>query len=108
MTFAAEPFGLFVDDLVSGLTGGVVREELRFGVNGAVLQLDGLDDFVESTVRITGLADGEYTRFRLGVDFSLDPTGVITFLASAPGVPKAGATWPDPGSRLGVNYDAKR
>ena len=30
MTFVAEPFGLFVDDLLTGLTGGVVREGFRF------------------------------------------------------------------------------
>ncbi|KYG09190.1 hypothetical protein BE21_19270, partial [Sorangium cellulosum] len=107
MSFAAEPFGLFVDDLVSGLTGGVVREELRFGVDGVELRLDSRDDFVDTTVRITGLADGAYTRFRMGVDFTIDTQGVITFLASAPGVPKAGATWPDRGSRLWVNYEHK-
>ena len=107
MTFAAEPFGLFVDDLVSGLTGGVVREELRFGVDGELLQLDAKDDFVDTTVRVTGLADGRYTRFRKDIDFTIDGQGVVTFLESAPGLPRAGATWPDRGSRLWVNYERK-
>jgi len=107
VTFAAEPFGLFVDDLVSGLTGGVVREELRFGVDGELLQLDAKDDFVDTTVRITGLADGRYTRFGKDIDFTIDGQGVVTFLESAPGSPRAGATWPDRGSRLWVNYERK-
>ena len=67
------------------------REELRFGVDGAQLQLEGRDDFVASTVRVTGLADGAYTRFRKDIDFAIDAQGVIGFLASAPGVPRDGA-----------------
>ena len=30
MSFAAEPYGVFVDDLVSSLTGGVTRERFTF------------------------------------------------------------------------------
>ena len=40
MTFVAEPFGLFVNDLLMGLTGGVVREGFRFLPEEAPFRLD--------------------------------------------------------------------
>ena len=36
MSYAAEPYGVFVDDLVSGLTGGIVREENRYPSEGCL------------------------------------------------------------------------
>lgn len=108
MSFAAEPYGVFVDDLISGLTGGVTREELVFGVDDKPLRLAFEGDFVPGTVRSHGLSDGEYTRFRDEVDFDVDPaTGILTFRAQSPGVPKAEATWPDRGSRFYVSYERK-
>ena len=50
MTYAAEPYAQFVDDLLSALTGGEVREQFRFlpelepfklAASGAVLPASG-------------------------------------------------------------------
>ena len=42
MSFAAEPYGVFVDDLVSSLTGGVTRE--RFTFSGRLRHIDCSDN----------------------------------------------------------------
>ena len=55
MSFRAEPFGVFVDDLVSSLTGGVTRETFRFLPELAPFRLAGADELLADTVRVHGL-----------------------------------------------------
>ena len=103
MTFAAEPYGVFVDDLVSALTGAVVREDFVFLEELEPFKLGSA--FQPGTVRMQGLAGGSFARFRDGVDFAVAVDGTITWLASEPGVPAAGATWPDRGTHFYASYD---
>jgi hypothetical protein len=103
MSFAAEPYGVFVDDLVSALTGGVVREDFAFVPESAPYKL-GLG-FQPGTVRIQGLAGGTFFRFRDGTDFAVTADGTVTWLASGPGTPAAGATWPDDGTHFYASYE---
>src|SRR6185312_7740960 len=77
MSFAAEPYGVFVDDLVAGLTGGVTREDFVFLTENAPFRLAGGADVVPDTVRISGLTDAEFFRFRAETDFHVDPDGTI-------------------------------
>lgn len=103
MSFAAEPYGVFVDDLVSALTGGVVREEFVFVEQNAPFKLS--LTFQPGTVRIQGLAAEAFFRFRDGTDFTVAADGTITWLASDPGTPAAGATWPDEGTHFYASYE---
>jgi len=107
VSFAAEPYGVFVDDLVSSLTGGVTREELVFTAPEGPFRLGFGPDFLAGTVRIHGLVDGDYFRFGTGVDFETAPDGTITWLAAPAGGPRAGAHWPDRGSHFYVSYERK-
>lgn len=104
MSFAAEPYGVFVDDLVSSLTGGITRERFTFLDEQKPFTLAYAPVVVASTVRVNGLVDGAYFRFTPGTDF--DPVaGTIVWRESAPDVPAARATWPDRGSDFYASYE---
>ena len=104
MSFAAEPYGAFVDDLVSSLTGGITRERFTFLDEQKPFQLAHAADAVASTVRVNGLVAGAYFRFTPGTDFDV-VAGVIAWRESAPDVPAARATWPDRGSDFYASYE---
>lgn len=109
MSFAAEPFGVFVDDLLTGLTGGVVREEFVFLPERMPFRLAAGADAIAATVRLHGLAGGAYRRFQPGTDLVVGDDGGLAWKAAptAPGTPAAGATWPDEGSRFSVSYESR-
>ncbi|HEY5981725.1 MAG TPA: baseplate J/gp47 family protein [Microlunatus sp.] len=97
MSFRAEPYGVFVDDLVSALTGGITRQAFRFVPELEPFRLDLADALLPDTVRVHGLAADQHTRFRNGVDFDVDH-GVIVFRA-------APALHPDLGSWFYASYE---
>ena len=97
MSFRAEPFGVFVDDLVSSLTGGVTREVFRMVPELAPFRLASADEVQADTVRVHGLCNDVHTRFRNGIDFDVDH-GVVVFRAPP-------ALVPDPGSWFYVSYE---
>jgi uncharacterized phage protein gp47/JayE len=107
MSFAAEPYGVFVDDLVSSLTGGITRERFVFVEDQAPFRLAHGADFVPGTVRIHGLVAGEFFRFGDGVDFDVDADGTIVWRAAEPSLPAPGATWPDRGSDFYASYERR-
>jgi len=107
VSFAAEPYGVFVDDLVSALTGGVIREEFTFVAEREPFRLGFGPDFVPGTVRVHGLAGGAFFRFRDGVDFDVAEDGVIVWREAEADVPAPGATWPDRGSRFYASYERR-
>jgi uncharacterized phage protein gp47/JayE len=98
MTFRAEPYGVFVDDLTSSLTGGVTRVRFRFVDEAKPFELDDHDQVLGDTVRVQGLAGNQYTRFRNGIDFVVQ-LGVIVWQTAA------GAVNPDPGSFFYASYE---
>ena len=104
MSFAAEPYGVFVDDLVSSLTGGVTRERFVFLDEQKPFQLAYAAAAVASTVRVSGIVNGDYFRFTAGTDFDV-VAGTIVWRESAPDVPAARATWPDRGSDFYASYE---
>jgi uncharacterized phage protein gp47/JayE len=104
MSFAAEPYGAFVDDLVSSLTGGITRERFTFLDEQKPFQLAYAADAVASTVRVNGLVDGAYFRFTPVTDFDV-VAGVIVWRESTPDVPATRATWPDHGSDFYASYE---
>lgn len=109
MTFRAEPYGVFVDDLVSTLTGGITRERFVFAPEHAPFQLGGRAQTLPSTVRVHGMVGDAYHRFRNGHDFAVDDLGVVTWLSAegASDVPAAGASWPDLGTVFWASYERR-
>ncbi len=107
MSFAAEPYGVFVDDLVSSLTGGITHEEFRYPSDGNPAQLGFQDDYLLNTVRMRGIVDGAFTRFVLDRDVTLDEQGVISWIADAGDGDNRDARRPDRGSRFYVSYERK-
>jgi uncharacterized phage protein gp47/JayE len=107
VSFAAEPYGVFVDDLVSSLTGGVTREEFVFLAPDEPYRLAFGGDVLPETVRIHGLVDSEHFRFHADVDFETAADGSIVWLEASAGGPRAGGHWPDRGSHFYVSYERK-
>ncbi|MBX3670449.1 MAG: baseplate J/gp47 family protein [Rhodocyclaceae bacterium] len=105
MTYAAEPYAQFVDDLLSALTGGAVREQFRFLPEEEPYRLAAPAPVIPGSVRVFGLADGVYARFRARTDFVLGPEQSIAWQKAADGSPARDARWPDAGSAFFVNYE---
>lgn len=104
MTYAAEPYAQFVDDLLTALTGGAIREEFRFLPEQEPFQLAAPGPVIPKTVRVHGLVDGSYTRFRSGTDFEFK-AGAILWQAADPAAPARSPVSPDPGSTFYVSYE---
>ena len=101
MTYAAEPYAQFVDDLLTSLTGGQVREQFRFLPEEAPFRLAASAPVLPTTVRVHGLVAGQYTRFRAGTDYAkLGADKTLTWLGAT-----SGAALPDAGSVFFVNYE---
>jgi uncharacterized phage protein gp47/JayE len=96
MSFVPQPYEQFVDDLLTALTGGTVREEHQF---------TGADDpyslsqqgAIRFTLKVTGQRDDQFSVFEDGIDFTYDDTQAAIRW-------KAGAKFPDDHSYFYVNY----
>ena len=99
MTYAAEPYVQFVDDLLTALTGGVIRDEFHFLTAGEPYRLHAPAPAVPSTLRVFGLAGGAYQRFQSGKDYRLDPDFSIRWLTSPD------AARPDDDTVFYANYE---
>jgi hypothetical protein len=104
VTFAAEPYAQFVDDLLLGLTGGVVRERFTFLPDQLSYRLDPPGPLLPGSLQVYGLADQAYRRFRLDIDFKLSADNAIEWRAAG-ATPAADAIWPDEGADFFTNYD---
>ncbi|MFP2931894.1 baseplate J/gp47 family protein [Pyxidicoccus sp. 3LG] len=105
MSYAAEPYAQFVEDLLLSLTGGVARERFVFLPENAPYRLSPPGPVIPGTLSVFGQVDGTYYRFVLDTDFELSADGTLEWLASPEGTPAADAVWPDEGSPFFANYD---
>ena len=108
MSYAAEPYAQFVDDLVTSLTGGVVRRRFVFLPDAAPFALAPTGAIVPSSLKVYGQVERSYRRFERDVDYTVSADNSIAFRAQAGGVPAAGAVWPDAGTAFFANFDEKR
>jgi hypothetical protein len=99
VSYASEPYVQFVDDLLTALTGGVIRDEFRFLAGNEPYRLHAPGPPIPSTVRVSGQAGGAYRRFQSGKDYKLDPDFTIVWLATGD------ATLPDEGTVFFANYE---
>jgi hypothetical protein len=105
VSYVAEPYAQFVDDLLTSLTGGVSREEFRFLLADAPFRLSPPGPVVRSTLLLFGQAAGAFARFKIDRDFLFTVDSTIEWKARAGGTPAADAVWPDEGTTFYVNYD---
>lgn len=105
MTYAAEPYAQFVDDLLLALTGGVTRERFTFLPEAAPYRLSPPGTLVPSSLTVFGLVDGAYARFQAGRDFVLTSDRDIEWRAQTGGARAPDAVWPDDASVFFANYD---
>jgi len=104
VSFAAEPYGVFVDDILSNLTGGVTREQFRFLVENQPFRLAAGLDALPETVRVHGIAEGDFHRFINEGDYDI-VDGLITWRQDPDGTPGDGVTWPDEGTLFWASYE---
>jgi phage-related baseplate assembly protein len=105
VTYAAEPYAQFVDDLLAVLTGGSIREQFRFLPEEAPYKLAAVAAVVPGSVRVFGQVDAAYFRFRSPTDFTLGAAREIVWTATAQGAPAKDAVWPDAGSVFFASYE---
>ena len=105
MTYAAEPYAQFVDDLVSALTGGTIRERFRFLPEHLPFKLGTGAAVLPSSVRVSGQVHARYHRFRLRSDFVLATDNTLVWVATPDGLPAKDAVWPDEGSVFFASYE---
>ena len=105
MTYAAEPYAQFVEDLLTALTGGTIRERFTFLDDAMPFRLAPPGAIVPSSLVVSGIVDGEYMRFVRDRDYVLSADASIEWNASPDGTPAPDAAWPDEGTVFYVNYD---
>jgi uncharacterized phage protein gp47/JayE len=71
MSFVAQPYEQFVDDLLTTLTGGTAREEHQFTGVDATYSLS-KPGAIPFTIKVTGTRDDQYTVFEQGLEFTYD------------------------------------
>ena len=114
MSYAAEPYAQFVEDLVTSITGGVARESFTFIPDQAPFKLAPPGPLVPSTLRVYGQLAGSFVRFVRDRDFSLvsalddqKSANVYTvqWKMQPDGTPIGRALLPEVGTPFYANYD---
>lgn len=104
MSFAAEPYGTFVEDLLANLTGGVSRVRFTYVDDELPFRLAEHERVRPASLRVHGISNGSFTDFVGGRDFQLAQDGTIVW-AGAEGFNPPGAMLPDAGTDVWVGFD---
>lgn len=94
MVYVASPYYDIVEDLLTALTGGVVREEATFSPDELEYYF-GDSPVISESVRVVGIREKGIHHFITGQDFSAD-SEKITWGTEG--------DWPDNGSKFYINY----
>ena len=111
MSYVAEPYAQFVDDLLTGFTGGHVRETFRMLEEQRPFRLSTDGAVLPNTLRLFGQKEGaankfEFNLFKLNIDYQLLNGRDIQWLSKTDGSPAADATWPADSTTFYVNYES--
>jgi len=104
MSFAAEPYGTFVEDLLANLTGGVSRVRFTYVDDELPFRLADHELVRPASMRVHGISDGAFTEFAGGRDFQVAQDGTISW-AGSNGFNPPGALLPDAGTDVWVGFD---
>ena len=96
MSFVAEPYEQFVDDLLTALTGGTVREEHQFSGPDDSYSLS-TPGAIAFTLKVTGTRGDQYAVFEQGIEFTYDDSAQAIRW-------KPNAKLPDLSTYVYVNY----
>lgn len=105
MTYAAEPYAQFVDDLLSALTGGETRETFRYLPEAEPFKLSQAG-VLPTSLRVYGVVDSAYRRFRLNTDYEL-ADGAVRWRRNPDGTPARDAVLPDEGTPFYASYEVE-
>jgi len=105
LSYAAEPYAQFVDDLLLALTGGVIRQQFRFLKELEPFRLTDHDPILPSSIQVFGIANQTYRRFRARTDYVVGNDSTIQWNKRPDGTPAADAVWPDEGTTFYVNFE---
>ena len=72
MTFVAQPYEQFVDDLLTAFTGGMIREEHQFLGSEESYSLAS-PNAVPASVKVFGQRNETFVLFERGIDYDYDP-----------------------------------
>ncbi len=104
MSFAAEPYGTFVEDLLANLTGGVSRVRFTYLDDELPFRLADHERVRPASVRVHGISEGAFSEFVGGRDFQLAADGTISW-AGSNGFNPPGSVLPDAGTDVWVGFD---
>ncbi|HKJ03658.1 MAG TPA: baseplate J/gp47 family protein [Longimicrobiales bacterium] len=105
MSYVAEPYAQFVDDLLTSLTGGASRQRFVFLQENRPFQISAPGAVIPRTVRVFGQARQAFFAFRPDVDYELGDGPSITWLERPDGTPAPDAIWPDEGTPFFANFE---
>lgn len=105
MSYAAEPYGVFANDLLLNLTGGVSRVRFRFVEEERPFRVGAHEAVRVDSVAVHGLADGDFRLFVRERDYVLGEDAEIVWQTTPDGTRAEDATWPDEGSQFYVSFD---
>jgi phage-related baseplate assembly protein len=105
MSYAAEPYAQFVEDMLLALTGGITRQEFHFLPEEKPFKLTAPGPILPTSVTLFGQANGAYRRFVVRTDYTLLDDFTIQWKAKQDGTPAADATWPDEGTVFYANFE---
>jgi phage-related baseplate assembly protein len=105
VSYAAEPYAQFVQDMLLALTGGVTRQEFQFLPEQMPFKLTAPGPVVGTSVQIFGQANGAYRRFLLRTDYALLDDFSIQWKTRQDGTRAADAVWPDDGTTFYANFE---
>ncbi len=105
MSYAAEPYAQFVEDLLIALTGGISRQEFRFLKEQMPFRLSAPGPILPATVQVFGQSGAAYRRFNPRTDYALTEDFTIQWRARQGGTPAADAVWPDEGTAFYANFE---
>jgi uncharacterized phage protein gp47/JayE len=100
MTYVAEPYVQFVDDLLNALTGGESRQRFVFAPP-AKYPIAAADPVIAGTLRVFGQAQGGFRVFAAGRDYAFEGDEILWSTDAA-------AVTPDEGTPFYVNFETQR